>query len=244
MPPCLPHCATETGWRLNALECPVLTLWQSLPVKTSPVIPIRRQKLPGAWSERLRLANGRVLWLRRIRPEDAGPIDSAFSLLSHEEIRLRYLHLIKSLSPDYLHRLTHPEKGREFVLVAAEPMPPGQALVGAVARLSIDTERCEAEFAILVSHFVAGFGLGRLLMARLIGYARRRKLKRIHGDVLEENTAMLALAKELGFELIHVPDSGGVARVELDLTQPPKARAALLKSDRRDLDHLFEDLDK
>lgn len=213
-------------------------------MKSSPVIPIRRQKLPGAWNERLRLANGRVLWLRRIRPEDAGPIDSAFSLLRPEEIRLRYLHLVKSLSPDYLHDLTHPEKGRAFVLVAAEPLPPGEALVGAVARLSIDVDRCEAEFAILVSHFVAGFGLGRLLMTRLIGYARRRKLKRIYGDVLEENTAMLTLARQLGFEHIHVPDSGGVARVELDLTRPQKARPVLLQRARSELHDLFEELQK
>lgn len=181
------------------------------------VKPIERSKLPGAWRERLRLGNGRELWLRPIQPEDEEPIRAAFPLLSENEIRLRYMHMLKELSPDYLHRLTHPQKNRDFILVAAEPLPPGEALVGAVARLSLDPGEYQAEFAILVSRFLGGQGLGRLLMNRLIGYARFKKLRLIFGDVLEENRPMLELAESLGFELQHVIDSGGIARVVLPL---------------------------
>lgn len=178
---------------------------------------VEREKLPGRWQERLRLANGRELWLRPIRPEDAAPIDAGFALLRPEEIRQRYLHPVKALTPDYLDQLTHPDPAREFVLVAAEPYPPGEALVGAVARLAIDDDRRGAEFAILVSHYLAGYGLGRLMLSKLVHYARLRKLERLYGDVSEDNVAMLALAERLGFHRMHPQDSGGITRVVLDL---------------------------
>ena len=44
-----------------------------------------------------------------------------------------------------------------------------------------------------------GHGLGRLLMTRLITFARRRRLRAIHGDVLDDNLPMLRLAESLGF---------------------------------------------
>lgn len=179
--------------------------------------PIKRNRLAGAWWEQVRLEDGRELWLRPIQPEDAEPIRAAFPLLTEDEIRLRYMHMLKALSPEYLHRLTHPQKDRDFILVAAEPLPPGEGLVGAVARLSLDPGEYQAEFAILVSRFLGGHGLGRLLMKRLITYARYKKLRQIYGDVLEDNRPMLELAESLGFERQHIIDSGGIARVVLPL---------------------------
>jgi len=187
---------------------------------------IEREKLPGRWEERLCLGNGRELRLRPIDPRDREPIAAAFSLLHEDEIRSRYMYTLKALSPDYLQRLTHPQRDRDFVLVAAEPYPPGEALIGAVARLSIDPDNRSAEFAILVSHFLSGHGLGRLMMRRLLRYARLRKLERIHGEVLEDNRPMLELAESLGFERQHLQDSGGTARVVLELGPGPSAAVA------------------
>lgn len=182
-----------------------------------PAKAITRQRLKGRWKERLTLANGRELWLRPIQPRDAGPIQGAFGLLSDEEIRRRFMHPVKELSTDYLRHLTQPRPGWEFVLVAAEPLPPGHALVGAVARTALDPEARSAEFALLVSRYIAGFGLGRLLLKRLIYWTRKRRLERIYGDVLEDNAPMLALADSLGFHREHLPDSAGLTRVVLAL---------------------------
>jgi len=104
--------------------------------KPQPKQALERAPMPGAWCERVWLEDGRELWVRPIQPADAAPIRAAFPLLRPEEIRNRYMHALKELSEEYAHRLTHPEPGSEFVLVASEPLPPGDALVGAVARLS------------------------------------------------------------------------------------------------------------
>lgn len=178
---------------------------------------MRRESLPQRWQERLLLDDGRELWLRPISPLDAEPLREGFSLLTPEEVRLRFLHPLKELTPEMAHRLTNLDPQCEFALVAAEPLPAGEALVGAVVRASIDTGHNSADFAILVSRFLAGQGLGSLLMKRVIRWARLKRLDELHGDVLEENTAMLKLAQYLGFEREIVQDEPGIRRVRLDL---------------------------
>ena len=178
---------------------------------------MQREPLPQRWHERLRLADGRELLMRPIVPADAEPLRVGFALLTPEEVRLRFLHPLKELSPELLHRLTHLEPRRDFALVAAEPLPAGEALVGAVGRASIDESGRHAEFALLVSRILAGQGLGLLLMKQLIRWARLKKLDTLYGDVLDENHAMLALAQMLGFKRELRMDEPGLIRVTLPL---------------------------
>ena len=180
---------------------------------------MQRFPLASPWHERILLDDGRELRLRPIVPEDAEPIRAGFPLLSADEVRARYLHAMKALSEDYLHALTHPQPGRDFVLVLAEPLTPGEALIGAVARLSQQPDTRNAEFAILVSRFLAGQGLGRLLMKKLIAHAKRRRLDEIQGDVLEDNVPMLKLAQSLGFRR-ESGDAPGSVRIRLSLRGP------------------------
>ena len=179
-----------------------------------------RNRLP-PWHEMQRLANGREVLIRPIRPDDAQPLRAAFPLLEPDEIRQRFLFAMNELTEEAADRLTRPDPRREFAIVAAEPLPPGEALVGAVARAAIDSGTRDAEFAILVSHFVAGMGLGRHMMRRLVRWARGKKLQRLYGDVLEHNQPMLALAQSLGFRR-EATDAPGMVRVVLDL-QPTTA---------------------
>jgi RimJ/RimL family protein N-acetyltransferase len=173
-----------------------------------------RERLP-PWHERQRLPNGRELLIRPIRPEDALPLRAGFELLQPEEVRQRFLHSIGEMSPEMAERFTRVDPRTEFALVAAEPLPPGEALVGAVARISIDPDGRDAEFAILVSRYIANMGLGRYLMTRLVKWARGKKVRRIYGDVLEGNQPMLTLAESLGFERESQGD--GLVRVGLEL---------------------------
>lgn len=171
----------------------------------------------------LRLPDGRELWLRPVHPADAGPIAGAFELLTEDEVRRRYLHPVKALSTDYLAQLVDPAPGAAFAVVAAEPLPPGVALVGAVARLTRGPDPGGAEFAILVSHFIAGQGVGLALMRRLVEWAEAHGIRRIWGDVMDDNAAMVALAQAVGFRREHEAGSPGLLRVTLDLVPPGRA---------------------
>ncbi|HEU4772907.1 MAG TPA: GNAT family N-acetyltransferase [Lysobacter sp.] len=178
-----------------------------------------RERLP-PWHERQRLPNGRELLIRPIRPEDAEPLRAGFSLLQPDEVRQRFLHSLREISAESVERFTRINPKTEFALVAAEPLPPGEALVGAVARISIDPDGRNAEFAILVSHYIAGMGLGRYLMTRLVKWSRGKQLERIYGDVMESNLPMLSLAKSLGF--VRESQQDGLVRVSLQLLPEPR----------------------
>lgn len=173
------------------------------------------RRLP-PWHELVTLPNGRELLIRPIRPEDEAPLQATFTLLQPEEIRQRFLYSMKELNPAMAARLVRPNAKTEFALVAAEPLPPGEALIGAVARISIDPASNDAEYAILVSHYIAGMGLGRLLMRKIVRWARNRKLRRVYGEVLGSNLPMLHLAHTLGFRRQY-SDAPGLVRVVLDL---------------------------
>jgi RimJ/RimL family protein N-acetyltransferase len=114
--------------------------------------------------------------------------------------------------------------GESFAVVAAEPLPPGEALVGALARLNRDPGKDSAEFAILVSHFVAGQGLGKALMRRLLEWAQAHGIRRIWGEVMDDNTAMIELAQSLGFQRETSQESPNLLHVTLDLAPSRKSR--------------------
>ena len=64
-------------------------------------------------------------------------------------------------------------------------------------------------------------------MQLLIDYARSEGLGSLSGVVLRENTAMLAMCRELGFEVTSDPGDASVAKVFLDLAARQADRASL-----------------
>lgn len=175
-----------------------------------------RNRMP-PWHENFSLPSGRTLLLRPIRPEDGPPLQGVFTLLEPEEIRRRFLRSASELTPELVQRLTHPKPKSEIVLVAAEQLPPGEALLGAVARAAVVNNTRQAEYTILVSHFVSGQGLGRQLLRKLVKWARRKYLDRLYGDTLKDNEPMMQLAQSLGFIQQSHPDSQELVRLVLEL---------------------------
>ncbi len=84
-----------------------------------------------------------------------------------------------------------------------------------VGRLAADPDGARAEFAVLARSDLKSRGIGRLLMDRLIAYARQRGIGEIFGDVLIENSVMLALCRDLGCKIS--PPSRGLVRATLRL---------------------------
>ena len=139
--------------------------------------------------------------------------------LEQHKLGPQILQAVNELSDQTAERLTHPSPKTEICLVAAEPENPGEAVVGAIARASIIPGTREAEYAILVSRFLAGQGLGRQLMRKLVKWARGKYLDRLYGYVAEDNLPMLQLAQSLGFERVdnHPDAASGLVRMVLEL---------------------------
>jgi RimJ/RimL family protein N-acetyltransferase len=89
--------------------------------------------------------------------------------------------------------------GRARVALAATVTEDGEERIVADARFDV-TGDGEAEAAFLVRDDMAGRGLGRLLLERLVEQAAALGVRRLVFDILPENRAMVALARRAGAE--------------------------------------------
>lgn len=185
-----------------------------------PPTRTRFQPPPAGLAERgelVRLEDGRLLRLRPIRAADALAMQRTFQRLSPEEVRMRFLHVLTTLSDHTAARLCDIDWDREAAFVLTDDAPQEHAEIHGVARIYIDPVIESAEFAVLVEHAWTGLGLGALLMAQLIRECRRRGLKELWGYVLVENHRMLELCEELGFVRSRVPGDATTFKVALAL---------------------------
>ena len=90
---------------------------------------------------------------------------------------------------------------------------PGDML--GVVRLHANSSYDSGEYAILLRSDLEGQGLGWQLMQLIIEYARAEGLSTIEGQVLSENTTMLAMCRELGFEIATDPSEPDTCVVKL-----------------------------
>lgn len=148
-----------------------------------------------AWqSETIRLDDGCTFVLRALRTDDFEALRRAFRRLTPEEVELRFLHQSREL-PAFIEREVReldPARDAAFVLEDAANE------IRAVADLHVDpSDPTRAEFGLIVGQAIAGHGLGRMLMERLLIEARGRGLT-LHGIVRRDNARMLDLCRALG----------------------------------------------
>jgi acetyltransferase len=170
---------------------------------------------PAEWERRIEVRDGWTIDARPVRPEDEPAIIRLLQRVSREDLRLRFFHSVKEFSHQFIARLTQLDYARAMAFAAIDPAS-GDIL--GVVRLHSDSRYERAEYAILLRSDLKGKGLGWALMQLLIEYARSEGLKSLFGEVLNENTTMLAMCRELGFEVKADPNDAGTALVSLDLT--------------------------
>lgn len=148
---------------------------------------------PGELEEIVSYSGGEVL-LRPIRPEDEANLRGLISGSGVRDLRLPLSNLIRDLPHSQLARLTQIDYEREmtFIAVAAS-----QILAGIHALA--DPDNIRAEFTIFVQPAVAGHGLERLLLDKLIRYLRGRGTREARGEASAKDKTLIASACSLGF---------------------------------------------
>lgn len=164
------------------------------------------------FSETIRLNDGRSFVLRALRTDDLEALRRAFRRLTPEEVELRFLHQSREL-PAFIEdevRELDPARDAAFVLEDAANE------IRAVADLHVaPRDPAHAEFGLIVGQAIAGHGLGRRLMERLLIEARRRGLT-LHGTVRRDNARMLGLCRTLGGTATIEPGEPGLMAVRFD----------------------------
>lgn len=163
---------------------------------------------------------GDTLTLRPIRPEDEAQHLAFLERVDPEDIRMRIFYSRRSIEHTELARLTQIDYDREMAFIATRVRPDGGEETLGVVRGICDPDNDSAEYGILVRSDLKGRGLGRILMDKLIRYLRAHGTRRIVGQVLRENTPMLALLARLGFAIAPHPDDPDLRLVELPLQTP------------------------
>jgi acetyltransferase len=139
---------------------------------------------------------GERVLIRPAQPGDMALYPDFLRDVTPEDLRLRFFAHVAELSAEEVEKLKTPRLPARDGF--RRPRRDTGRLLGLV-RLKDELDEKTAEFAVLVRSRLKGHGLGWLLMRRVIDYAKEKGLRRVYGDVLTENSAMLQMAEELGF---------------------------------------------
>jgi protein lysine acetyltransferase len=163
----------------------------------------------------VRLRDGTEVLVGRLTPADAPLLADAFSRLSEESRRLRFLGPKPELTSSELRYLTEVDGHRHEALCAIDPAT-GQGV--AVGRYVVDAaDPRRAEVAITVTDDWQRRGVGKLLLTRLADRAREEGIGRFTALVSYDNRNMRMLLARVDApaRVSHVRD--GIAEYEIEL---------------------------
>jgi acetyltransferase len=147
------------------------------------------------------LADGTVITIRPIRPEDAEIEKEFVRQLSDESKFFRFMQRIDELTPEMLVRFTQLDYHRELGLIAVvHDGEPNELQVG-VSRYSAAADGKTCEFGLAVADDWQKKGLGTNLMNTLLDAARSKGFSEMVGEILTSNIGMLELVTNLGFTI-------------------------------------------
>lgn len=167
---------------------------------------------PKEWERTITLSDGAPAFVRPVRPEDDALFRAFFARVTDDDLRLRFFQSVKHFSHEFIARLTQLDYARSIALVAIDPR--SGDMLGAV-RLHADADYDRGEYGILIRSDLKGHGIGWRLMAIMIEYAQWLGLNIVEGQVLRENSTMLAMCQALGFKTKLDPDDPTVMVVTL-----------------------------
>ena len=178
---------------------------------------------PASWAELRMLADGRPLLIRPTTAGDGDLLQEFVRGLSVPSRYQRFQGAIRELAPTVLENLLGVDYDRKMAFAAVLSEHGQQRMIGEARYAPALDDSGAVDFAIAVADGWQRHGIGRLLFERLLQYAERNGIARIQGDVLHGNTAMIALARKLGFALRARPDGAWLTRVEGPLGVLPRA---------------------
>jgi acetyltransferase len=165
-------------------------------------------------------SEGRHLRLRPIGADDDDDLVEMGKRSTPEDLRMRFFTSIRPERGPLVTKLTHFDHAHHRVMGAYDPDHPRgpQELLGGV-RLIWEPDLSRGEFAIMVRSDLKRHGLGRSLMAEMLGWAVDLGLARADGEVLRENAGMLRLVRSCGGQI--VPGSSDPTVINVSFC-PPK----------------------
>lgn len=157
--------------------------------------------------------------IRPLQPNDHQLYGEFSRYVTPEDHRLRFFSAAGGLTPARAWGFTHYDPREARAYIALHRVTGAMLGVGRVHRTGPD----EGEFAVLVRSDLKGRGLGHELMESVLCGAAELQLRTVWGLVLRENTHMLALARDLAFEIAPFSGEPGIVKVHRSLRMAERA---------------------
>ncbi|WP_447040438.1 bifunctional acetate--CoA ligase family protein/GNAT family N-acetyltransferase [Streptomyces sp. DSM 118878] len=194
-----------------------------------------RHDYPAHWEADVVLRDGGTARIRPITAEDADRLVSFYEQVSDESKYLRFFAPYPRLSAKDVHRFTHHDQVDRVGLAATV----GGEFIATVRYDRIDERGMaavapadEAEVAFLVQDAHQGRGVASALLEHIAAVARERGIRRFAAEVLPDNTKMIRVFTDAGYQQKRSFEDG-VVRLEFDLEPTDRSLAVQRAREQR-----------
>jgi acetyltransferase len=182
------------------------------------------QRCPTHPASVMQLADGSRVVLRPVLSRDRELQRAFVRALSEEARYFRFMTRLTELSEAMAERLTDIDYRSHVALIAEVRTGTGTTMI-AEARYILEADASGAcEFAVAVADGWQRKGLAYAMLERLAEQAAKSGIRRMAGDTVSTNTAMIRLARRLGFRTALKREDGRLVSLVRDL-QPQERRA-------------------
>ena len=164
-------------------------------------------------SDILRARSGEKLTVRFVEPDDAEALQGYIRALTVRSRYNRFLGATSELSKVQLDHFTHVGEDDRFSVIAVMTIEGIETIVGE-ARYGFEAGTASFEFGLSIDDRWQGQGIGSALLANLECRAAALGARRLFGDTLRSNDAMIGLARKSGFAFMPSPGDWKLVRFE------------------------------
>jgi RimJ/RimL family protein N-acetyltransferase len=172
-------------------------------------------------SDILRSRTGQSVTVRFVEPRDADALQAYFRSLTVRSRYNRFLGAMSELPQTELDHFVHAGEADRFSVIATMSIDGFETIVGE-ARYAFNLETDSFEFGLSIDDRWQGQGIGSALMRNLECRAAAFGAKRLFGDTLRSNDAMIALARKSGFAFTNSPGDWKLVRFEKHIDTEPR----------------------
>ncbi|MBU4336496.1 MAG: GNAT family N-acetyltransferase [Actinobacteria bacterium] len=185
---------------------------------------------PAWWEADVVLYDGTTTHLRPIRPDDGEALQAFHTGQSELSIYLRFFAPLARLPEAELVRLTHVDHVDRVAFVAVTGGVGAERIVAVGRYDRVDED--SAEVAFTVADALHGKGLGSMLLEHLAAAARERGVRRFVADVLPQNSRMIAVFRDAGYE-VQQRTEDGVVTVAFGIDPTDRSLAVMAAREHR-----------
>lgn len=145
------------------------------------------------------LPDGTTVQIRPVRPDDGNRLLAMWDRTSEHSRHLRF-HGSFQLNEKNVGQFVDLDHENHQAFAATLGRDDDETMIGVARWIRDDDQHDEAEFAVMVEDAHQGRGLGSALVRHLAVSAHNAGITVLSGDVLAENTPMLRVIRQLGFD--------------------------------------------